>query len=525
MASAIRAAWGDGQQVDACASTALGDYNQCLESRPAASYECLLALLLGHLQLSHYIDVSSRAWEELGSRLMHYVESPNADSLLVRGFELSGNLDDEWVPSFPSGVVSVGSQRWDPTNGMVYVDFPSAFHVFCLIPDYEGANAVLQRCPDAVVTPGLRAWRSAVRGFVCPEEAVERFAEAAQLFSGDAPDLERQGTWNSVNVDLWAKYFRARAALATIVREPQRICELLREATQALRGTDSGWVNANVSRLRVLVGALFSITCGNGPGASANTTEYLWAGEQTGGEDGADHASIQFLRLVNDALQGYRNQPEQELDSGRLSEAIGALDRIPLHGPGMAEAIGPGLRQRAVQLVRLGPDRTWVHRTLESIEDESVLRKLLLRLLRAAPAPPAYAHIRHGPLEYGKDVAVLLAEGDRSVLRMYQVKCGDINSAAWRIARQELEEMFDVDLPKFQLPGVPDEKEGILFCNGHANIYAETAMSGWFEKQLLERQRKYSFMHLDQLVKWIERESLYGELRRFCSEVGLEGSL
>ena len=247
MTRAIHAAWGDGQKVNACAEAALRDYEQCLETQPPCSPQNLLALLKCHRELSHYIRVGDKLWAELGNRLLHYSDSPNADSFLVRGFVLSGDLDREWVPSFPPGEISGQVEYPNWVEGKIDIEFPSALRIFRGIPDYQGAAAIIERCPDAFTTPGLRGWRAAVQGFLMPNEAAERFTEAARAFSEDVYDPGRQAHWSSANIDLWAKYFRARAALARIVREPGRAGELLREADSELHGTDSGHVNKDVS--------------------------------------------------------------------------------------------------------------------------------------------------------------------------------------------------------------------------------------------------------------------------------------
>jgi hypothetical protein len=212
-----------------------------------------------------------------------------------------------------------------------------------------------------------------------------------------------------------------------------------------------------------------------------------------------------------------------ELTTGRFRDALDCLSRISLLGPGVSAVLEPTLGEQAWKAV-LGPERSWVHRTLEGVKDEDVLRKLLLRLLEASPSPPAYGHIRHGPLEHGKDVVVLLEEHDRLVLRMYQVKCGDVTTPVWRESRAELEEMFDAEVPDFQLRGEMAEREGILVCNGHANPYTESPMKGWFEKQLRDHGRKYQFMHLDDLVRWIDSQRLYSDFRAACADLGISTS-
>jgi hypothetical protein len=163
--------------------------------------------------------------------------------------------------------------------------------------------------------------------------------------------------------------------------------------------------------------------------------------------------------------------------------------------------------------------RTWIHRSLESVDDEATFRILLLRLLQAGL--PRYAQIRHGPLEYGKDISVLLDERDRLILLHYQVKCGDINTAKWRECKDEMEELFQVPLASFQLPGTPDEVRGILLTNGHANAYVEPVMDGWLREQRGAHGRAVEFMHLDGLVEWINEHRLANDLRLALRELGI----
>src|SRR5262249_20409065 len=163
---------------------------------------------------------------------------------------------------------------------------------------------------------------------------------------------------------------------------------------------------------------------------------------------------------------------------------------------------------------------------LAAITNETSLRVVLLRLLQAEL--PLYAQLRHGPIEYGKDIAVLLENEGLVTLRHYQVKCGDINLKKWRESKDELEEIFLVPLNNFQLPAPPQRIEGILVTNGHANPFAEPAMEGWFKEQREQRGREVTFMHLDELVDWIVEHRLFNELRVALDEQGInfqEGDL
>src|SRR5205823_5881490 len=135
-----------------------------------------------------------------------------------------------------------------------------------------------------------------------------------------------------------------------------------------------------------------------------------------------DRIALQFLTEAAEAFVLLQEDPASALTSNRLHQALETLGRVPLIGTKVASAVKQKDGEAALQQM-LGPYRTWIHRTLASITDERVLQKLLLRLMQAQM--PLYAQIRHGPLEYGKDIAVLV-EDDQALTRleMYQVKAG-----------------------------------------------------------------------------------------------------
>jgi hypothetical protein len=156
---------------------------------------------------------------------------------------------------------------------------------------------------------------------------------------------------------------------------------------------------------------------------------------------------------------------------------------------------------------------------LEGIDDERVLQRVFLRLAQAAI--PLYAQVRHGPLEYGKDVVALVEESGRNVLRMYQLKCGDIGTPGWQAVRPQLEEMFLVPLTSMNVTERVDDRIGVLVCNGHAQPNVDPIMVGWFEQELRDHGHRYEFMHLDNLANWIIQGRLYGAFRAALREEGL----
>ena len=71
-----------------------------------------------------------------------------------------------------------------------------------------------------------------------------------------------------------------------------------------------------------------------------------------------------------------------------------------------------------------------------------------------------YAQLRHGPIEFGKDLAALVQDDRGVVLKLYQVKCGDMDKKKWRESKDELEEMFLVPIAPLHLPLEPTRVEG-----------------------------------------------------------------
>jgi hypothetical protein len=538
MSWAARAAWGNPEAMMAAQRTAVGHYMRAIHTNPPETLEALAALhklrgelsdasLLFGARAERFRSASKEIDGELAQRILtFYTDSPHAENFLVRGIQLSTNLDGIWEPLFPEYEVALGTESF---GERIVLNLPSAFHLLIRIGDYQSADAIARALPQALTSHGLRGWAAVAASFVDREHAVEWLDRAADLFAedtlpGDDPELarlemeKRGGYWSGINAMLWTKYFRARARVLEAIRDPSRVRELIGAAGVALQGTESGFVAGEASRLRIIVGVLTNLLADapslNAEGARQKYLLYT----SISGEDQNDEAALEFLQRAAEAFSGFRTDPATELTNDNLSSALAALARLPLIGPEVAEALRPALGASALNQA-LGPVRTWVHRTLQGITDEAQLRHLLLRLLQASL--PRYAQIRHGPIEFGKDLAVVVEEGGRQILRMYQVKCGEIDKKKWRESRDELEEMFQVPLPVFQLAVVPDVREGVLVATGHANPYVEPVMNAWFAEERETFGRRISFMHLDDLVGWIFRERLISEFKAALSELGI----
>ena len=534
MQKAMYGAWGDPEEMYSIFIAAVHDFENCVNSQPPESHASLAALLqinslLRRASWMFGIDrtklrvESESVFEELGQRLIsYYKNSPRKVGYLVTGVNLRTDLASSWEPTFPEYEVTIGEEQWG--GGFLTLNLPSAFQIFVQLGDYEGANDVITECPEGFATPGLRGWKAAVQGLMTPSEAPEKFAEAADAFAGDRLPVDEnlrktRGSWSSINVDLWAKYFRSRSTLALAIRNPERVRELIREAADALQGTEWGWHDPRVSKFGILVQCLAHLI-GEEPGLTPEDAQKKFLSEvRLSGDEEHDPAAMRFFALASESFDGFRADPAKEITTGKLSRALDALAQIPLIGPELTEIVTPVMGERAYEEV-LGQNRTWIYRTLESIGAEVVLQKLLLRLLEAQL--PLYAQILHGPLEYGKDVVVLLEEDGQRVLRMYQLKCGNISQPVWRNASSELEEMFLVPLSDLQVPEPVDVRKGILLTNGHANSNVTPVMDGWFKEQREVHKRDIEFMHLDSFVQWIMKYRLINEFKAALNELGLE---
>ncbi len=532
MMDACRLAWGKPERMLAALRTAVADLERVVAERPEdepASIAALYKLRQAVWDTSSYFDVDRASaairvreiGTELAQRLfVNFKDTERADNYLVRGIVLVTDRDGHWETRYPNYEVPLGVE--EPGTELL-LNIPSAFRLFVSNGEWITANEIVQSRQHAFTTPGLRGWRFVTIGNALPKEAVRSFDQAADAFeddkwNGDHEDLLRRGGhWSSANQDLWAKYYRARARVIESIEKPGNVRTLLEDASHILRGTDAGWVSTEVSKFQVVINVLKQIVSES---TSINKEEALLEYQrqiQTMGETKEDQSALTFIAEAADGLAGFMHDPFAEVTKNRLQGALRALERIPGIGPEVADVLRPEIGKKAVSGI-LGPYRTWMHKSLEAIKDEAQLQRILLRLLQSEL--PIYAQIRHGALEYGKDVALVEIEGV-NVLRMYQVKCGNIDRAKWRQSKDEMEEMFQVPLESFQLRRNVDRREGILITNGHAIPYTEPVIEGWLKHQREQMGRTVEFLNLDALVDWIVENRLVNELRAALADEGI----
>jgi hypothetical protein len=545
MTEAVETAWGNGDEVDRCVRQSLEDYQACISAESPRSHEALAAFAKLHAVLRMWTIGSPQAAalikqyeQEFAQRIIEIAQgSPHCGVYLVSGVIVASDFDRPWVAvlpgeSFPSSSNTptgssvkhtFGSVSEGFASGNVWIRLPSAFSLLLRVGDYNSAYRIVEQYPDLFHAVSMAGWPPALRGLLRLADRSVAFNEAATLFDADTPPtsdelVKRGGSWSGANQLIWAKYFRALAALERAKSNPSKATEFVAEASLALKGTESGLVNPQVVRLAIVVRALAGIV-GVEPALALDRAKKELAGNaRIFGEEEGDPIGIQFFEKAERMLERFEREPDSALADGEFESVLAVLEKFPLIGPDLAQAVRPGIAKAALEAV-LGAERAWIHRKLEAITKESRLRRLLLRLLQASL--PTYAQIRHGPIEYGKDVVVVFEQDGKRILRMYQVKAGDISTSVWRIASHEIEEMFLVRLSDFQIGLNVDAREGILLCNGHANSNVEPIIYGWIKEQERVYGRTVHFMHLDKVVKWIVDERLIGEFRASVRELDL----
>jgi hypothetical protein len=531
-AGTIDAGWGllNRDTRLACVYSAIAAFRQCAEGGPAESLDSLLAFkkLLGELYRLDYLDPERRQQHRREAELVsiafaerlvsHFSDHPQGVSFLVRGYHLSGPVTGPWTPGFPEGEVNDSGLLFDNARRLFCFRMPSAFHLLVRIGDYRAAQEICGRYPNAFTSPGLRGWRYASEGFCDGQSRSESFSKAAEAFAEDTLERGRDadGSWSSVNRDLWSPYFRSRSWMARAVIEPERSEECISAAAGCMPPLRS-YSNTKVHQYHLFVRALAGVLeLPHGFDQSQAIQEFE-SELRLLGDGEAEPAVLEFLHHAHLGLSQLRLDRCRGFTS--VGRAMSALDRIPLIEKEESEAVQSAVDRR-VGVILDGQSRIWIHRTLETIRDEKKLQRVLLRLFQNSV--PHYAQIRHGPIEYGKDIAVVAEEGGELVLRMYQAKCGDIKKAGWNEIRPQLEEAFQVPLDSFQLPSPLRRRVGILIWNGHADPHVEPIMQGWKQDQWAAFQREYDFIHLDGITNYILTNRLVSAFRESLTEVGID---
>lgn len=519
--------------IDEYIETCFADCQRCIDANDLDSLEALAVLnlwrgLLRYFRTTATIRSESELLQrEMAERLLYiFASHPEGVGYLIRGIELEGHLDGGWRAIVPNGS-TVGGTYSVHGNGQVIFSLPSAFRLFRNLGDYDVLRSLIAKFPEEFESVSMQGWKFAVEGYCDRARRAELFAQAADAFAKDVSPIERgvplsehPRIWSAENVLVWAKYYRACSALARSPSTRLEAKQLVEEAARALDGTDSGIVMPETYRLGIIVQTLSALVGVEDTGTIEKAIERFQTSQWLFGEYDDDESIARFLADAAKTLEEFSRNPVHAIASGLIASTLEALSRSPLIGSEVVAAVGGAAVEHAVEhalSIRRGIDHSWAFRALEAIQDERALQKVFLLTFQSAL--PLYAQIRHGPLEYGKDVVILTDEDGRHVLRMFQFKCGDIDVRSWREVKPQLEEIFLHSLETVNITERIDERIGILVCNGHAKPDADARMVAWFERERVSHGYHYEFLSLDKMARWIIEQRLYSALRTVLANV------
>jgi hypothetical protein len=345
MSKVIYAAWGNLERMAEAQAAAINDFITIVNKEPESSLAAIGALhqlrgLVSQGSWLHDLDRSQirnrtdAIASEMANRLLLLSQGlKNPESSLIRGILLSTDLDGVWTVDTPITEVHDGLERGGET---VVMHVPSAFMLNVRIKDWLAAASIAASCDHGFVTPSLRAWRAVATAHQHPENMERGFNIAADEFAKDvhpatAEELHaRGGSWSSVNVELWSRYFRSRARLLEALRVPAQLVEKLAQAAQAWGPTDVGYANPDALRLKQIVSALSSLVSNPSElNLEQSLKNYRFAMRVTGEREEDNHA-LEFLTQSAHAFQGLVTSPGLEVTTGRLSRALDALGYLSL---------------------------------------------------------------------------------------------------------------------------------------------------------------------------------------------------
>lgn len=448
--------------------------------------------------------------------LSHMAQShPSAEALLVSGFQLKGCLDSHWEPVFPGFEVMVGHETISH-DGTHTLGMDSGFQSLLSLGDYDGAVRISQAHEEAFNTPGLRGWSLASSALLTGDSG--EFANASAQFDLDSYDRDgrkKESGWSGINQQLWAPYFMSRSHMAAPCATPKEAIENLRTANSSDLKPRL-WDVPQVNRYFQIIGAVCGLADRDADAMAAAVQSYQ-ASLRVNLPSTFDSHVMDFLGHIQ-TLSGVAVGEDWIKP---LSQLLRLLDRLPIFTTGEKSNIKFALNV-AVPSVLLGLEQGWEYRALTSITDERQLHRILLAIFRAEARVPLFSQIRHGPIEYGKDIVVCREDGGRRVLWMYSVKVGNVRKAAWNaVVRPQLEEIFQVSLDSPELPDRIDEQVGVLVWNDHIHPHADPLVKGWLKEQHDTFGRRYELMHIDSLVNYVTENRLGPALRKALRDEGL----
>jgi hypothetical protein len=505
---------------------ALADYTLSIEENqqdhPLAT---ILALMKSYQELIRWtsklsgnsLHISRRRYAvmtNLAEKLLStFGDHPQGSKLLLEGFRVEGHMGGPWDIKTVDTVHTYN--YFDAENCNLSYRVDPAFEFLIATGDYLGANTICQKFPSAFNKAGLKGWRAAIQALINPREAHKLFFQAANWLEKDEPDAERlaRSFGEFANKRTWSIHFRMRGHLALASVEEDQFEHHIKEAAN-LASQFKGVLIPEVQRFDLLVRTLANLL-DEGKKIIPSEARELFVKHTLLDEEIYDAIILQFIDNAAIGLSELHENRSHGLV--KIRQAFSALDRLPLLGTSDSNAFTTALDRQTLKVIE-GPVYNWIHKSISEIASEKILQKVLLRLFQNQI--PHYAQIRHGPIEYGNDIAVCISENDESVvLRMYQIKCGEITKEKWnKDCRPQLEEIFQVPMCEIQIEDTIHKRIGILLWNGHLSPYVEPIISAWRKEQLEVFGRHYEFMNLDGIVNYIMDNRLVNALRASLSE-------
>ena len=319
--------WGVENRVEDASLAAIEDCRRCINDSSLDSLEALAAINLWQ-QLLRYYDSTAvrplRRWlqQELTDRLLYvFNERPDAVGFLVRGFALVGSFEGEWRAVVPDHVTVSGTSM---TSGdHISISMPSAFALLRRAGDRETLWSLVERFPTEFESVGLRGWKLVIEAERNSARRAELYTAAADAFAADLPPSSTGGSgpqfWSGENIHVWAKHFRARAALARIPATQGQARTLIADALAALQGTWSGMVNEENHRLHIGVKALGALVGLEDPSAIDKAIEELAIARWVFGEGDWHRDMHRFLADTMATLREFADAPAAAIASSRIS--------------------------------------------------------------------------------------------------------------------------------------------------------------------------------------------------------------
>lgn len=523
--SAHQAAWGvaTNEICSQCLFEAIDCFVLYINTKPNDVWKELLALYLLQRHsgaLGYRGDVAiwlTNLHDAARSEYIARLNTLNVDdslrsAIMISGFHLTGQLDGEWAPSSPGYRVSSGVS-WN-SNGVETYSMPSAFDLLVGSKDYSASYEIATEYSPVFTSLGLKGWASACKGFI--DNDGDAFFQASEYFSLDTHDNEsrEEPHWSSVNVDCWAPYFKSRGHLSGLSLTPTMATEILRNANTLTRR--SVYHIPDVIRHFHVIGAVNCLIDAD-RGQITSVLDNCRSDLRISPENQGLVYACEFISHIYN-LSSLKYTDEW---ISHLHQLLVVLDRIPDISDAEKRNIQSSLNV-AVMNSLAGFENGWEYKLLGSITDERILHRVMLRVFRGEAETPYYSQIRHGPIEYGKDLVICRNINGKKVNYFYSFKVGELKKSQWnKDVRPQLEEIFQVKLDSPEYNDDVSATIGVLLWNDHLSPYVEPIVTGWLDEQRNTFNRHYDMMNIDSVVSYIRDNKLTGLLRNALRDEGI----